>query len=350
MDKFFLGKDNEVDALTKLYRRDIILSYMDNLIEQHIPFSFLILDIDNFKLINDNYGHLVGDLVLKCVADSLKNIIGNKGVVGRYGGDEFIFLFPNIVEYDDIWKISFDILKSSGDLVIPQYEEIKITYTVGESRFPKDSETIDELIVLADKALYRGKVKGRNCFIIYLPEKHANIALQTIREKVYSPMFLHAKIFAMLNKNSDLKTNIQQAINFIGAYFLIDHLCVEAGDELLFEYNHPIAPKRKFRIYGSECIEQCVSSDGLFVENTILTSKIKESNPLVNAILRQDIWSCVLCKIRAFDKTYGYLRADVTAIDTGRIWQNEDLVVLECFANYLGMALYSLRQDLKKVN
>ena len=47
MDKFFLGKDNEVDALTKLYRRDVILSYMDNLIEKNIPVTFLILDIDN---------------------------------------------------------------------------------------------------------------------------------------------------------------------------------------------------------------------------------------------------------------------------------------------------------------
>lgn len=347
MDKFFQGKSNEIDALTKLYRRDVILSYMDYLIESETPFTFMILDVDNFKLINDNYGHLVGDETLKCVAESLEELVGNKGVVGRYGGDEFIFVYPNITEYDDIWQVSYEILKSTTSLTVPGYEGISITYTMGESRFPKDSKSVDELIVLADKALYRGKVKGRNCFIIYLPEKHANIALQTIREKVYSPMFLHAKIFSMLNRNSDVETNISHAIDFIGAYFLIDHLCVEVDDGLLFEYNQPLAPKRQFRKYGLDVIEQCVSADGVFVENTTITSKIKESNPLMNSILRQDVWSCVLCRIRAFDKDYGFLRADVTAVDTGRIWQNEDLVVLECLANYIGLALYSLRKELK---
>lgn len=336
---------SDVDALTKVFRRETMNSYVDYLIEENIPFAFMILDIDNFKLINDNYGHLVGDIVLKYVADSLKKLISNVGVVGRYGGDEFIFILPKVIEYQDVWNKAFLILKSTNELIIPDYSEIQITYTMGISRFPENAKTLDDLMLLADKALYRGKVKGRNCFIIYLPEKHAEITLEATREKVYSPIFLHQKIFSMLTKSKDYMKTIESTIKFVGSYFLIDRLCIETKNDILFIYKHPLSKDKSCKPYNLDIIEEC-SVNGIFVENTVNDSKIALTKKLFNEFSEQGVYSSVLCRIQAFDKIYGYLRADMVTLDTGRIWQNEDLVALKCTANYIALLLYALDTEL----
>ena len=82
---FFEGKEKMVDNLTGLYERHVIISYMNHLIINNIKFTFAILDVDNFKFVNDNYGHLVGDDVLKIVASSIRDVVKDFGVVGRYG-------------------------------------------------------------------------------------------------------------------------------------------------------------------------------------------------------------------------------------------------------------------------
>ncbi|MCR5349594.1 MAG: GGDEF domain-containing protein [Acholeplasmatales bacterium] len=348
MDYEYFKNIRDIDNLTDIFRRDVVLSYMDNLLTNNEPFSFLILDIDNFKTINDNYGHHVGDIVLHTVAKSLKELTMGKGVVGRYGGDEFIFVFPNITEYQDIWQICFDILKSTKTLKIPEYDDMQITYTIGVSRFPLNSNNIDELLILADKALYRGKIKGRNCFIIYLPEKHADIKLEATRDKVYTPMFLHAKLYNLLTRNDNYQKNIQDVINFLGSYLLIDNVCIETDKNLLFQYTHPLIKKKKLLRYGFETIDQCTSSNGIFIENTTFSSKIKDSNPLLKKMVEQEIYSSVICVISAFGYTYGYLRAEVISLDTGRIWQNDDLVTLICVCNYIALMLYSL--NVKELN
>ena len=93
-NQFFKDKKTMLDNLTGIYIRDVITEYMHYLVDNNIPFTFSILDIDNFKTINDNHGHLVGDEILKINAINLEKMCSGRGVVGRYGGDEFIFVFP----------------------------------------------------------------------------------------------------------------------------------------------------------------------------------------------------------------------------------------------------------------
>ncbi|MCR5705390.1 MAG: GGDEF domain-containing protein [Acholeplasmatales bacterium] len=338
-NEFFEQLHADPDELTRIFRRDAIMFYAEHLIEQNVPFTFAILDIDNFKLVNDNYGHQMGDEVLKIVAKSLQKETDGKGFVGRYGGDEFIFVFPYLVDYDTVWKILFRVLKSGTRLEFSE-SSINISYTMGCSRFPENTTNIDELFTLADKALYRGKVKGRNCFIIYLPEKHANIALQTFREKVYSPIHLHAKIFNILtNEKRSVDENIKQAIDFVGPYLLIDHLCIEDKDGLRHEYFQPLFKDRVYAPFGVESVVEYVSDNGVFYENTVIGSKHLESK-LYKSFVEQGIYAEFICILRAYGKVFGILRADMVSVDTGRIWQNEDLVLLENLANIMSMALY----------
>ncbi len=340
LDVFFEDKLDKVDNLTKLFMRDVIVQYMDNLTHNNIEFTFGILDIDNFKNINDNYGHLVGDTVLKKVANDLLEKVKDFGVVGRYGGDEFIFVFPKVQEYQDAWNAAFKIRKSTNDLVIDGHADIKLSYTLGISRYPLDAKKLDDLFELADKALYRGKMKGRNCFIIYLAEKHANIDLKSKRDKINSPLYIHSRIYEYIHDSKDLKAGIQNALNYLGSYLMIDHLCIETEDELLYEYVHPISKvKDGFERIGYENIGDMVSNSAIFYENTILTSKLIDSNKLLMKLKSMNIYSNALSEIRVNKKTYGYLRADMVSVDTGRIWQIDDLLSIQFTAMLIGLVM-----------
>lgn len=110
--EYFKGLDMEyvLDALTGCVSRGYILGLTKYLIEKKEPFAFAIIDLDNFKLINDNYGHKVGDECLNKIIDSFINYIGNNGIVGRYGGDEFIVVYLNDnPTYDNVHAFFTDI-------------------------------------------------------------------------------------------------------------------------------------------------------------------------------------------------------------------------------------------------
>ena len=101
-DEFF-SVERPKDNLTQVYSREVIIDYATSLIRRKIPFSFGIVDIDNFKYVNDTYGHLSGDKILKTVSTRLMKLIGTIGAVGRFGGDEFLLVMPHLVDYDAVW-------------------------------------------------------------------------------------------------------------------------------------------------------------------------------------------------------------------------------------------------------
>ena len=91
-----------LDSLTGVLSRSNILGFAKYLVDNKIPFMMGILDIDNFKLVNDNYGHKVGDECLKSIAANLAKYIGEDGLVGRFGGDEFVVIFFKYTSYDEV--------------------------------------------------------------------------------------------------------------------------------------------------------------------------------------------------------------------------------------------------------
>ncbi len=133
----------------------------------HLPISCFLFDLDDFKMINDKYGHLKGDAVLKKVGQILKGNIRESDIVGRYGGDEFLIIMPE-TPVADAWIPAKRIHASFQNVLITSKNvEIKSTLSVGISGFPlKGIETVKDIIALADKGLYESKQKGGNhiCF------------------------------------------------------------------------------------------------------------------------------------------------------------------------------------------
>jgi diguanylate cyclase (GGDEF)-like protein len=126
-------------------------------------FSVLILDIDHFKVLNDTHGHVTGDLILKEIVRLIRKGIRNADIPSRYGGEEFTVILPQTSKEDA--KVVADRIRHS----IAEYHfttvpghSVHVTVSIGISSFPEDTKTREELIIMADQALYYAKNAGRN--------------------------------------------------------------------------------------------------------------------------------------------------------------------------------------------
>ncbi|OWR27409.1 hypothetical protein CDO73_22590 [Saccharibacillus sp. O23] len=151
------------DSLTGLLNRRALDEILEKLEGDNRPFSLLLMDIDRFKAVNDLYGHAAGDEVLRSVARTLEETLGNQDLCGRYGGEEFLVLLPgrNLPEtYEMAERIRLAVAAHENSLHIP------VTLSIGASVCPMQSMRVDDLFELADRALYRAKEGGRNRVVV----------------------------------------------------------------------------------------------------------------------------------------------------------------------------------------
>ncbi|OUR74604.1 hypothetical protein A9Q78_00265 [Methylophaga sp. 41_12_T18] len=154
-----------IDPLTGLYNRRHLIRVAENEIHNqprtNNPLSLILIDIDKFKTVNDTYGHDAGDVVLKNLADIISANIRPLNVASRWGGEEFVILLPNTNAKDA--KIVAERLRNSVEKSVVVYEntEINVTITLGCTT-STDNNSLNELLLAADTALYKGKEQGRN--------------------------------------------------------------------------------------------------------------------------------------------------------------------------------------------
>ena len=154
------------DPLTKLHNRhylkETLSRELSRAVRERYPISFLLLDIDHFKRVNDTYGHAVGDFVLIELADQLAEFTRTGDIVCRYGGEEFLIAFPNTKERDAF--LIADRLRESiqESPIYVDHNMISITISAGISEFPTHGQYEALVLETADKALYHAKHNGRN--------------------------------------------------------------------------------------------------------------------------------------------------------------------------------------------
>lgn len=160
----------EKDFLTGLYTKNKIYQKLEKLNEiskeRNSIFSIVMGDIDFFKSINDEFGHLSGDDVLKYVSQTLVKHVDSKGIVGRFGGEEFIIILP-CADVNNAYNLIEEVrndLYNNPVKINNQEKVITMTFGISSSNGNKDIRT---LIGEADKALYEGKNTGRNKTLIY---------------------------------------------------------------------------------------------------------------------------------------------------------------------------------------
>ncbi len=169
-DSYMLEMQAQTDYLTGLPNKSMMEISAERWLERYRdykkPFAFVLLDLDNFKQINDASGHLIGDDVLRRAARAVRNAIGGGDLLGRFGGDEF-YMF---VETDDMERLAVmenNILKAIGSISDNMGIAVKLGISGGGIRIPEDlerAETFMELVKLADERLYAVKKAGGDGF------------------------------------------------------------------------------------------------------------------------------------------------------------------------------------------
>ena len=158
------------DSLTELYNRSSFELHskliINPLVNSKGKCGFLIVDIDDFKNVNDLHGHIQGDILLRKVAALLKKEFKQPNVVGRLGGDEFVVLLSSIADVDEAIKKADLLCKKIKNLSFDDYE---ISCSIGICVLGNDSNDYESLYAHADKALYRAKRSGKNCALVYDP-------------------------------------------------------------------------------------------------------------------------------------------------------------------------------------
>jgi diguanylate cyclase (GGDEF)-like protein len=150
------------DNLTGLYNHRSLHDILDGEIRRSVrtgrPLAILMMDVDGFKLFNDTYGHREGDDILKRVADVLRRQFGEKGIAGRYGGDEFMVILPD-TDRESAAHFSSELLKAlSKERVRPRRGgELPIVLKIGLAVCPEDSKHKEEIIAYADSSLFEAK-------------------------------------------------------------------------------------------------------------------------------------------------------------------------------------------------
>jgi diguanylate cyclase (GGDEF)-like protein len=164
------------DHLTELPNRRLLQDRVEKNIlmakKNKIKIAICVVDLDDFKQINDNYGHLAGDEILKETALRISNILREYDTVSRIGGDEFVMLLMNVKDKEGCAHVLNRLLDSIRQPFIINNLNINITFSIGLALYPDDGKNFEELFSRADLALYDAKKNCKNGFCFYDEEQN----------------------------------------------------------------------------------------------------------------------------------------------------------------------------------
>lgn len=329
-EEVFKSRDvsNVVDSLTGLVSRQYMIGFIQNLIENKVPFTLALLDLDNFKFINDTYGHKIGDGVLAGVSSDLEKYLADYAIAGRYGGDEFLIVNLRDQSYDEV-KTFFKGLYSNYNVLrknifLGDYEPF-VTGTIGSAVYPKDAQDYTSLFGLIDKVLYRGKTKGRNCHIIYVEEKHKDITIQKLAGRgIYT-------IFHDLSRGFDSQSALTDKLK---AMLGILH------DDMRISDLYYVGNDGQFRsVSAGESLGEVSDLDKLIVEDIYTTNEINHIEPKSRSMFdlcqKREFETVLMIRIGIQDKTFGYLIC--AEPHNLRIWQEDEHAIMFFVARMLAV-------------
>ncbi len=160
-----LFKAAHIDMVTGLFNRTYLTEQLDQLIsksdkgDQH---AILFIDIDNFKHINDAFGHSIGDEILCRIAEIMQSLSDERHILSRFGGDEFVITFANYVEHSNIVAYINHLLAAMDSPIKIGRYEFRLSLSIGLSLYPQDGVDVENLIKNADLAMYASKTLGKN--------------------------------------------------------------------------------------------------------------------------------------------------------------------------------------------
>lgn len=254
-EKDKLKERADQDSLTGLYNRGAAQTLIQRYVVKAKPgdwCALLILDVDNFKRINDVYGHLSGDSMLKDIASLLRRLFPHQAVIGRVGGDEFAVLMYHVASKREVEEQAKAILDNFQYIL--QQQESFISCSIGISIAPGDGENFASIYKNADSALYQAKRRGKNCFAFYEETIEHGIPLAA-KESAGSGEFADQKtrdqetrdrgtkdqemadqsltgyVLDILSRSQYMERSINQLLEIIGRQFNVSRVYIFEDDD-----------------------------------------------------------------------------------------------------------------------
>ncbi len=265
------------DSLSGLLNKRAITTFAKNILADRPEYNvnLVLLDIDNFSVINNGYGHLFGDEVIYKVAQIIKKEIGGRGIAGRISGGGFLMVLENTDSEEDLRSVLRAIRTNTETAFSDRSENLHITCSMGISTYPVDSESYDELFMQADKALYIAQEKGKNRYVIYDINKHG--AVEKDMEKKIA--FLSSKgetseklgfvgelaESLVLGRLPDISVLLEQ----VRMQFQLDDICVFSGSDmrLMLSCGNAVCKDAAYLLNNN--YTDRFSGDGLFVIDNV---------------------------------------------------------------------------------
>ncbi|MFA5241590.1 MAG: EAL domain-containing protein [Sulfuricella sp.] len=174
------------DTLTRLPNRNLAQDRLTQGIifarRANSQIALLLIDLDNFKVINDSLGHNVGDQLLQIVAQRINESVRGGDTVARMGGDDFAVILADISQEEDISRVTHKILAAIAEPAMVENHKLTVTCSIGVSLFPRDGEDATTLLKNADAAMYRAKDQGRNSVQYYTAEINSRVLQRLMLE------------------------------------------------------------------------------------------------------------------------------------------------------------------------
>lgn len=222
------------DPLTDLPNRHLFNDRLDQAINRAKrnlkSFAVIFLDLDGFKEVNDAFGHRMGDSLLIAVADKFKKAIRESDTVARWGGDEFVFLIEDLKMPKDAGVISKKLVSLFKDPIVIDSHNLPVTASIGTSIYPLESERGDELLELADAAMYRAKELGKNQFRFSSPSLNVHENSSSEQERALLDAMENHQLEVHYQPQVDLKTKSYSSMQALMRWNHPDWGCLPAQD------------------------------------------------------------------------------------------------------------------------
>lgn len=334
------------DAGTGLLNKRALTEYTIeqlNRKDDHIRW-LVIIDIDDFKHINDTYGHIFGDRVIRRVAEIMQELVGQRGVIGRFGGDEYVILLEKIETREQLKTLLKTLAKEFALAFDPK---VRVTASIGASEYPVEGRDYEELMRKADKALYLAKEKGKNRHIIYEERLHGALRtddMQTMamayavskekKREVITEMITQLCMSGVdaIVKNPDRLQQIRSLFDLDGITIFADR-----GEELVCRSGNYMAEAPDGRPgFEDEKYLSLFGEDDIFVESNMV--KLRSQNPAAYAVTqKQEIGAALQCLSRRDGVPYVMVNYEV--FNRNRKWSDEDITLLTVLGHCVGTLL-----------
>lgn len=181
-----MQKQSITDELTKFHNHRHFQEIANRWIRErrYARFGLAIIDIDQFKIYNDLYGHASGDVALRRIAEIIRDSTTDRDLLVRFGGEEFVVLYPDL-DPDQVWR-NADAIRNNVEREFLLSDDIRefLTVTIGIANYDINGHTLEDLITKADRAVLQGKQSGRNKTVLYREDADYPMADKEVRENI----------------------------------------------------------------------------------------------------------------------------------------------------------------------